>query len=157
MKKLIAIGISTLTVATFAFGASPAHAEDPVESVIGTVCDALDEVDLGTLLGDAQDAEAAADEAVSDAEGDVLAALSDYVGSVVATLNAVEDEGDVPSAEAIMNANFQVLVNKIVAWSTALTNQFEAHQETFSAQLKTNLLDELTDGLSCVPVPVDAA
>ncbi len=154
MKKLIALGISTLTAATFAFGASPAHAEDPVDSVIGTVCDALGEVDLGTLLSDAEAAEAAANTAVDEAEADVLEALTVYVNSVVATLNAVEDDGDVPSAETIMNANFQVLVNKVVAWSAALTNQFEAHQETFSAELKTGLLDGLNSGLECLPVEI---
>jgi hypothetical protein len=154
MKKLIAIGISTLTAATFAFGAAPAHAEDPIDSVIGTVCDVLGETDLGTLLADAVAAETAADAAVADAEDDVLAALTAYVNSVVATLNAVEEDGDVPSAETIMNANFQVLVNKVVAWSAALTDQFEAHQQTFSAELQTGLLDGLTEGLTCLPVDI---
>jgi hypothetical protein len=148
MKKLVALGLSVVSAAALAVAPTAASAEEP--PTVGDVCEAIGGIDLGDLIGDADDALADAEAAVTTAETAVDEALADYVAAAVATLLAIENEDDnVADLAADMQEAFDNLVDKVVAWSDAMVAQHEARQNQFSLGLKSDLLEGLSTGLEC--------
>ena len=155
MKKLIALGVSTLSAASLVVGvvATPAaHAEEApplTEQVCGVVPDTLTEI--AAALTAATDALAAADTEVADTKSAVDDAITSYALALVDWIDAVDnDPGVATFKEGIMNARFGDLVTTVVAWGEALTAQFNAKVEAGIQELRTTLVEKLAAGLLCV-------
>jgi hypothetical protein len=150
MKKLVALGVSALSAVALTIGppVTVAGAEEPLN--IDAVCEAIGGIDLGDLIGGADDQLTDADTAVDEAETAVDEAMTDYIAAAVATLEAVDaGDEDVAHLAADMQEKFDALVDAIVSWSEAKVAQFQAQSEVFSLGLKGDLLSRLADGLAC--------
>ncbi len=157
MKKVIALGVSALSAASLLVGVvgiPAAQAEEP-PTLSEQVCDLVPETltEIAGALSTATDALAAATSAVEDTKAVLDDAVVAYVVALVDWIDAVDTDPGVASSKlGVMNARFGDLVNAVVAWGEALTDQFDADVAAKIANLRGSLVDRLELGLECVPI-----
>lgn len=151
MRKFIAAGIGSLTlaasVATMAFTAAPAHATP----VIPGVCDSLTGMISSATVAKAT-ADTGADQAhvtFSNKDEALNIALGDYVNSAISYLNALDNltGSAVTLAKAALDAATSTVGTKAAEWSTARVAVYGAENAQFAANWNFNALNQLNGGI----------
>lgn len=150
MKKLIALGISTLSAASIALVAAPAaQAADPI---IPAVCLNLPNslIGSGAALGQATNTLNAANSDLLAKRTALNTSVTNYVVAFADHLKALDGIAGVPSVtQAALNAAGADVTSKATAWGNAKVAQWNAQQGFDLAQV-TDLMNTTLNGQLCV-------
>lgn len=147
-SKIIALGLSAATAATFAFtvAAPAAHA-----NVLTDVCNALPNI-VTSINASTSKAGIDAGVAASNLSLKSTAltnAIQPYINAVVAQLQQVAAGLDTSVTTATLNARVADLSKAFSEWAVANAANFTAQQALFVAQMQSQIVTGLTSG-ACV-------
>lgn len=149
MRKLISLGLGTVTAATMAFGmaAPAAHAV----TATSTVCTAMPATQAAALAKQtlAQAGDDNANAAWSTAQNEFNSAVSDYVTALVNYIKAYDAGDGVAAAKATLDSAITKLSQKTSVYGQSILNKFSADLALQSAQFAVGVLNNIAAGL-CV-------
>jgi hypothetical protein len=154
MKKIIALGVSAMSVGALAFASvGPATAaEVPPANIVTAVCQALPAsvTSLANQLLVAGSTSGIANADLLTKQAALGTAVTDLVNSVVSHLQTVNNGGNVQASAAVVNAKSSVFGDKIVAENNAMTSSFEAQRSAYLTGVSNNIVTGV-QGLLCGP------
>lgn len=150
-RKIIALGVSAVSAATFAFGAiGPATAaEAPPGSITTAVCNGLPAQVLG-LVNQLTSLTGTFGTAMTDYTTKNTAlntAVTDLVVATVAHITTINGGGNVVASGQVLAAKSSVFSDKVVAANNALTAVFEAQRAAWSATQTQAYVTGIQSGL----------